>query len=288
MFRIPYADICPAGNGTLTCCGIVDEGGLWPAAGPSAEVALAKRSVALGITSDRHPRRPERLALAPVEKTIRGVHVLRTGEQTSSTPIAGVQPQLAPLVAEADAEALRVHAGTTRHIEAYRGVAFAGLEIKDLRRVQLKLENTYSAATHLRGKGQHSPYYKRSPATFAGVVVDYHTAKGYTHRAGFAVGLLEPNGTCREPRYGKGGPMDTVVDLGPIVNQGPEKLMALDLARHAPRGWDGQVWLSVGSQWAASDRRLTATVLAVNDAVRGGFLAGADPRAAAAAVRGAK
>ena len=40
----------------------------------------------------------------------------------------------------------------------------------------------------------------------------------------------------------------------------------------------GRVWVSVGSEWAAPERPLTATILALNDAVRDGFLAGAPPQ----------
>ena len=38
-----------------------------------------------------------------------------------------------------------MHAGTTRKIMAFRGAAFAGLEIENLRAVKLKLENSNEA-----------------------------------------------------------------------------------------------------------------------------------------------
>jgi len=274
-FRIPYADVCEAGNYTLVCRGIVDERGGWAVSGPKTQVGLSKRSVDLGIPSDKHPRFPEKLALKPVDRTVSGVEVLRSAEYTTSTPIMGWQPKLKALEAESDPDTLSVHAGTTRKIMAFRGAAFAGLEIANLRQVKLKLANSYYEATHIRGKGRHDPQYQRSKTTFGGIVVDYHTSNGYTHRVGFAVGLLDPNCNCHEPKYGKNGPMDTIIDLGPIVDEGPEKVFSLDLAKHAPENWDGRIWFSVGSMWAAPDRRLTATILAVNDAVRDGFLTGA-------------
>ena len=273
-FRIPYADVCEAGSYTLACRGIVDERGAWTVSGPKTQVALSKRSVDLGIPSDKHPRFPEKLALQSVNRTVSGVQVLRSAEYTTSTPIMGWQPKLQALEAKVDPDTLSVHAGTTRKIMAFRGAAFAGLEIENLRRVKLKLANSYYEATHIRGMGRHDPQYQRSEATFGGIVVDYHTAKGYTHRVGFAVGLLDPKCNCRKPEYGKNGPMDTIIDLGPIVDEGPERVFSLDLAKHAPEDWDGRVWFSVGSMWAAPDRRLTATILAVNDAVRDGFLTG--------------
>lgn len=265
-FRIPYPDLCAAGTFRLACRGVVDDRGAWAVAGPAAEVTLPKRSCALGIPSDRHARLPERLELKAVNKTIRGVEVLQTAQFTSSTPIMDQQPELPMLEAHADAERLCLRAGTTRNVLAHFGAAFAGLEIKGLRQVKLKLENSYCSATHLRGKGRHEAQYRRSDSAFGGLVVDYGTAKGYTHRVGFAVGLLAAKCTCRAPAYGKNGPMDAVVDLGPIVDEGPEKTLVIDVANHAPNGWDGRVWLSVGSDSAAPDRRLTATVLAGNGA----------------------
>jgi hypothetical protein len=65
---------------------------------------------------------------------------------------------------------------------------------------------------------------------------------------------------------------DEMCDLGSVVDKGPQSTFSLDLARYAPHGWDGRVWFSVGSDWAGSDRRLKARILATNESVTDGFL----------------
>ena len=277
VFRIPQADVCEAGDYTLTCAAVVSGDAASALSDLSATVALPKRRAPLGLPSKDHPRVPAKLKIEPVNKTVNGVNVLQSAEYCTSTALIGWQPKLAGVVSETDAANLKLHAGTTRKIHGFRGAAYSGLEIKDLRKVKLKLENTYCTTTHNRGKGQHQPAYHRSKATFGGMIVDYHTPKGYTWRVGYSVGLLAPHCTATRPDYGKKGRMDKIIDFGPIVNEGPEKILALDLAQYAPKDWDGQVWFSVGSEWAAPDRRLTATLLAVNDAVTDGFLEGTDP-----------
>ena len=114
--------------------------------------------------------------------------------------------------------------------------------------------------------------YWPSSRSFAGFVVDYHTPQGYTKRVNLAVGLLHPECNTALPAYGKNGPFDEVHDLGSLVDEGPQKTLSLDLARYAPDDWDGQIWFSVGSDWAGSDRRLKAHILVINEAVTDGFL----------------
>ena len=281
-FRLSLGEGYDSGEYTLVCRAILEGKQVRRVSGSAGTVVLPGHVPELGITPAALPRIPETFDVQPVNQTVAGVRVLSSARFTTSTPLPGWQPELPALVASVDVSKLTVHAGTTRKISAFRGAAFAGLEIADLRKVRLKLTNSYCTATHMRGKGKHSPQYRSSKSVFGGMVVDYHTEAGYAHRVGFAVGLLHPQCNCRRPTYGKDGPMDTIIDLGPIVDEGPEKVFALDLERYAPPGWDGRVWFSVGSDFAAPDRRLTATILAVNDAVSDGFLEGTDPRDLAA------
>ena len=239
LFRIPLADVCDGGEYEL-CCRAAVQDGIWPLSEQRVKVTLPERTTSLGIADEAHPRIPEKCLVQSVNKTVRNVKVLRSAEFTTSTPLIGWQPKLKALVAETDAENLKMHAGTTRKIFGFRGSAYSGLEIENLRAVKLKLENTYCTATHNRGKGQHQPQYQRSKATFGGIVVDYHTPEGYTHRTGYAIGLLAPDCTATNPRYGKKGPFDKIIDLGPIVDEGPEKTLTLNLAEHAPEDWDGR------------------------------------------------
>ena len=122
-----------------------------------------------------------------------------------------------------------------------------------------------------QGKAMQTAY-SDLPRAFAGFVVDYHSPNGYTKRVNLAVGLLHPECNTPFPSYGKNGKSDEVHDLGKLVDEGPQVTFSLDLARYAPDDWDGQVWFSVGSDWAGSDRRLTARIVAANEDVEDGLL----------------
>jgi hypothetical protein len=221
---------------------------------------------------------PGKREIVDVNREIRGLGVLRSAVLTTETERGSFQPDLEALVAGVKPEELLLEAGTTRKIEdRVRGAAFAGLEIKNLRKVKVKLSNTFHNAFHMYGKGHHVPWGPNS-GNFAGIVVDYHTPKGYTKRVRLAVGVMHPKCSSTYPDYGKFAAADEAHDLGPSLIETPEKTFALDLQRYAPNAWDGQVWMSVGSDWVASDRRLTLQILAANDAVSGELLNGTDPR----------
>jgi hypothetical protein len=235
-------------------------------------VEIPSSSVDLKLSPKSGEVIPERCDIESINKTVRDVHVLRTATYTSATTLAGWQPKLKALTASADADTLTLEAGTTRKIMNFLGAAFAGIEARNLRQVQVRLDNTYHSAFHGRGPGNHGPMYWPSSRSFAGFVVDYHTPKGYTKRVNLAVGLLHPECNTHLPSYGKNGMFDEMYDLGGLVDDGPRSTFSIDLARYAPDDWDGQVWFSVGSDWAGSDRRLKARVLAANEAVTEGFL----------------
>jgi len=260
-----------------------DEGQLQPAESAPALVHLAAALPDLGLGPERTPIMPGTREIVDVNRTIRGLSVLRSAVLTTATEQGSIQPDLEALMARVDPSELLLEAGTTRKIEqAARGAAFAGLEIEDLRRVQVRLSNTFHDAFHFRGEGFHVPPRPYS-GNFAGIVVDYHTPEGYTRRVRFAAGVMHPECTSRYPDYGKFAVADEARDLGSSLIDVPETVFALDLRQFAPEDWDGRVWLSVGSDWVASDRRLTLQILAANDAVSGDFLTGIDPGALRAA-----
>ena len=277
-FSVPLASDRVGGTYRVdAAAGITVAGDWWRGQPLSCSVEIPPASVDLGLSPKLAEVIAEEHQTVPIDRTIRGVHVLQTGTYTSPTALAGWQPKLKALTASADADTLTIEAGTTRKIMSFLGAAFAGVEIRNLRKVKVCLTNTYHDAFHLRGPGNHGPVYWPSSRSFAGFVVDYHTSDGYVKRVNLAVGLLDPKCSARLPAYGKHGPFDEVYDLGRLVGEGPEKTFSLDLAHYAPDGWDGQVWFSVGSDWAGSGRRLKARILAVNDAVTDGFVTGVNP-----------
>jgi len=257
--------------------GMTAAGSWWRGQPLNCSVEIPPASIALKLSPKLAEAIPEEHKTVPINRTIRGLHVLQTATYTSPTSLAGWQPKLKALTASADPDTLTLEAGTTRKIMNFLGAAFAGMEVRNLRKVSVRLTNTFHKAFHLRGPGNHGPVYWPSTRSFAGFVVDYHTPEGYTKRVNLSVGLLDPKCSTALPAYGKRGPFDDVYDLGRLVDEGPEKTFSLDLTRYAPDDWDGQVWFSVGTDWAGSDRRLKARILAVNDAVTDGFVTGVNP-----------
>jgi cellulose/xylan binding protein with CBM9 domain len=280
VFSVPLPDDRPAGTYRVSVgAGMTADGTWWRGKPLRCSVQIAGASVDLGLTGKWNAQViPGERKVLSVDKTIRGVHVLRTAVHTTDTPRAGWQPGLKALTAKVDVDALTLEAGTTRKIINFLGGAFAGMEVRNLRKVRVRLANTFHDAYQLRGKGSHGPGYWPSSRSFSGFVVDYHTAQGYTKRVNLAVGLLHPKCSTALPAYGRGKRFDEVYDLGKLVDEGPEKTVALDLARYAPKGWDGRVWFSVGSDWVGSGRQLTAQILAVNDAVTEPCLVGVNPK----------
>ena len=272
-FSVPLAGDRVGGTYRVTTAvGVTADGAWWRGTPLGCSVQIPPASVDLKLSPKSGPVIPEQCKIVSVDKTVQGVHVLRTATYTSATTLAGWQPKLKALTASADADTLTLEAGTTRKIMNFLGAAFAGIEVRNLRNVKLRLDNTYHNAFHGRGLGNHGPMYWPSSRSFAGFVVDYHTPQGYTKRVNLAVGLLHPECNTALPAYGKNGPFDEVHDLGSLVDEGPQKTLSLDLARYAPDDWDGQIWFSVGSDWAGSDRRLKAHILVINEAVTDGFL----------------
>jgi hypothetical protein len=124
--------------------------------------------------------------------------------------------------------------------------------------------DTYVGAPHIYGPNIHTHLYYPTPRLFAGFMVDYHTAAGYTKRVALSVGVVHAECSTPFPSYGKAAKPDQLVDLGPIVMEDREKEFDLDLSQYAPEGWDGQVWFNVGSDWALPGRRLNAQILSAN------------------------
>jgi hypothetical protein len=245
----------------------------------AAEPGISEAKVpeeALGLTSDRPKMIPGVDEVKPMNRKLDGVRFLQSAAETTANPDYGIQPGLNGLTARADADALALTAGTTRKVEHYMGAAFAGFETQGMKQVKLQLDNTFYNAYSARGPIQ-VPMYKKSSRSFAGIMLSYHTPKGYTTKVALGVGVLAPDCTTPYPAYaGKGAP-GKVIDLGDIIDEGPTRVIALDLTRYAPADWDGRLWFSVGSDWVASERRLTAKILAVNEKAGDQFAGGTDP-----------
>ncbi len=214
------------------------------------------------------PRRAPTLTATPVERVLGDGKILGAATATSdSARIWTIQPELDPFVVKADPDRLTLTAGTSRKIEDYWGAAFAGFELDRIRKLEIELSNSFYAAVTREERNRHVTGWRRSPREFAGFTVDYHTPRGYSRRVAFSVGVRHAQCNTVNPDYGKKGRPDEFVDLGNFLDS-PQHNLLLDLEAHAPADWDGRVWFSVGTDWVAPDRRLSARILAVNDACR--------------------
>jgi hypothetical protein len=257
------AVMLPAGPARATCAPVV--------------LALPQNLPELPLTPLSPGTIPEQLVTTEVNRTILGLEVLSLARQTTATTVPPFQTELAGLTVDVSPETLTIDAGTTRKIEGYLGAAFGGFEVEALKTVRIQLENSYFGAPHINGPNTHTHLYYPTPRLFAGFMVDYHSAAGYCKRVALSVGVVHPDCSTPYPSYGKAGKPDQVVDLGPIVAQGPAKEFALDLSLYAPEGWDGQVWFSAGSDWALAGRRLQARLVAANQPLAAAALRGQDP-----------
>jgi hypothetical protein len=102
----------------------------------------------------------------------------------------------------------------------------AGLELKGVRFLDL----TVKASPELGGKSRN---------IFAGFMLDYQTAGGYTKRLALSVSPSNRDRNAKSPLWGKGDVPDDFVDLG------VKDTRQLDLQQWAPPGWTGQVWFSL-------------------------------------------
>lgn len=90
---------------------------------------------------------------------------------------------------------------------------------------------------------------RKTKDTFAGLVLDYHTKKGFTKRVVFDPGLSGKKIISGEkifPFFGK-KEIDKVVKLSSEENLGLYKRVKLNAEKFAPDGWDGEIWLTFTS-----------------------------------------
>jgi Carbohydrate family 9 binding domain-like/F5/8 type C domain len=185
-------------------------------------------------TNFKSKRGPGQFKISKVNRVVKGLKILQSAE-TSHDGYSH------PLFAETNVDKLQFSAGTPDFATSKRGYAAAGLEIDKVKVLQLQTSNTFF---------RHWSNYDRetwrpgSSYAYAGLIVDYHTPKGYTKRVAVSMGLLQPGTTAPQPYYGKKKKADLVVRLKDYIHTSNKANFSLDLQRWAPEGWDGRVWIS--------------------------------------------
>lgn len=144
-----------------------------------------------------------------------------------------------------------------------QGYAFAGLETQNVTSLEIKADyDTYGPVINYGGAEHNS---------FAGIVLDYHTPRGYTRR----VWLCHPDAMPKSPslRSERNVPrwnMEPEVrgrleDLQWQQQQRFETLPAsetfrLDLTEYAPVDWDGRLWIGAGLQDVGTSKKMSLTI----------------------------
>ncbi len=204
------------------------------------------------------PKHPQEQKIEAVSREFEGVKITSSASYTSAWDDGRhIQVGMPPFSAAADVEKLSLEAGTTDKIVDYFGHAYAGMLLENAEKVQLRLEHTF-----LTGGGilrTHLNRYYLSATDFAGIMLDYQTAKGF-HRVALGCGVMNYDGTPGMHPWGGKRRADRKFDLGNLIDRPSPAIFSLDLKQYAPAGWNGKVWLSAGTSRVRPGRRLKATV----------------------------
>ena len=191
---------------------------------------------------------------------VRGLRILRQGTMTHDGYDGG-------LYAMVDPAALRLGGGNVDAPRSRYGYGFAGLELGNARVLDLRIASTFHQAwTFYRSRVSFHPRYT---TTFAGLMVDYHTSRGYDRRVALGLGIVNPKRRAARPDWGTARAPEEFVSLGDVVFSGAETELTIDLAEWAPDDWDGRCWLSVGADNVLPARRLLVEVLGNSDTPEG-------------------
>ena len=247
--------------------------------GNELQLTLGRNSV---IRYQPYPKRPAHVELKETRVQAKGLSVTRTGTFLGANrELRSLQPELPPCQVEADAERLRLLAGTTRREDTLDTSHYAGLEITGAQCLRLRLTNTFHNATSLFGDHLHV-WGRRPELDFSGLVLDFRVSGNYAWRVALPVGIGSRELKNAFPSWGRGQSQDRIMSLGNLLDT-PETVFSLDLERLAPKGWDGTLFLSIGSNHVMANRMLELEILSANDRSADDFLEPADLAAVSSA-----
>ena len=205
-------------------------------------------------------RRDPDLQVTPVDRTVNGIHVLRSAVQSHD----GYSQSH---FTEVDPDRLAFAAGSPDIATSKRGHAMAGLELDGLSIVQLRVRNTFFE--RFSNYVRHT-WRPGSAHAFAGLIVDYHTPEGYAKRVALSMGLLQRESDAVQPDYGKRGAADLFVRLQDYIDQSAEATFAINLGRWAPENWDRRAWISAACNGGVyPGRKLFVEILGNGDTAGG-------------------
>ena len=206
------------------------------------------------IRGKHRTKKAPQVKMTPVNKVIKGKKVLNTAYE-SHDGYDGLA------VVDVNVDRLSIKVGTNSFPPTYSGAdefSFAGFEIENVKNVKVRATSNMIDVFCENELGVF-PY--RTVNSFGGIVVDYHTAAGYTKRVAFSLGQINKKRSESRPRFGRAAKPDMFCILDNLISNGRVKDYTLDLGTWAPAGWDGKVWIIIGTERASSGRQLGLEIL---------------------------
>ena len=217
---------------------------------------------------------PEELSIRDVNAVRGGVKVTRAATWRSKCENSfAFQTNLSTCTLSADVDKLTLVAGTSRrNVRTTQLETFAGFELEGARQMHFKFSHTFGNAHTVRF-GHVAKYGSGKPSEwFTGLIVDYSVGGKYAKRVSIATGLYNAKYSIPDPSWGTGKVPDERLDLGEWIDEEPERTFSLDISKFAPKGWDGRVFLSLGTSHVECGRSVRLEILSFNDAAAGNFV----------------
>ena len=199
-----------------------------------------------------------------------GVTLLRKG--VSQTPIrlfCRLQDNVPLVCTEADDRRLLLRAGPSRRqFHVFSLETYAGFELNGARQVRLRLSHNFNDDTQgvSRNRFKTGDNSGKPTEYFGGILVDYSVGGRYTKRVSMAAAFYHPECSLKGAKWGKHGMADERLDFGAWIEEPSPREFSLDIGRFAPDGWDGKVWLSLGTCRFLAGHHLDLEILSFNDA----------------------
>ena len=206
------------------------------------------------IRGKHRTKKAPQVKMTPVNRVIKGKKVLNTAYE-SHDGYDGLA------VVDVNVDKLSIKVGTNSFPPTYSGAdefSFAGFELENVKNVKLRATSNMIDVFCENELGGF-PY--RTVNSFGGIMVDYHTSHGYTKRVAFSLGQIDKKRSESRPRFGRAAKPDMFCMLDNLIANGRVKDYTLDLGDWAPSGWDGKVWIIIGTERASSGRQLGLEIL---------------------------
>jgi hypothetical protein len=205
-----------------------------------------------------------------------GVSLLKKG--VSQTPIrlfCQLQENVPLVCTEADEDKLMLKAGPSRRqFHVFSLETYAGFELNGVRQVRLRLSHNFNDDTLGVSRNRFKTGDNRGKPTeyFGGILVDYSVGGKYKKRVSMASAFYNPKCIIKGAKWGKYGIADERLDFGAWIEQPSPKEFSLDIAKFAPKGWDGKIWLSLGTCRFLAGHHLELEILSFNEASAKDFI----------------